>query len=299
MAVLFIYIRGRYIENTKAGDVKDIEFILIKGSYGNDTTRVSKDNAVILVTDKKEINEDQKLFFSFTENMNIVGYKKFQIQFWKNEGSLYFDLELNPWYKTIFNYKPKLAQQRLEKYILQLEKNPTHYIYNLKVSSSEDPIKVKNDLKKLGFKLIIVVDTLPRHPEVSFYYCHEIIPPDKSTEIQSLNYEIENDSIISQTMQRIIKQIGTIDKVLNQSNLVKMYSNRSTELVKANTYVCLKLERGIDTLKITKIIKEFGANNILFGLPQDYDIQIVDTSSDLKVIKKKLTDYKYIKSVSE
>lgn len=299
MAVLFIYIRGRYIENSKAGDVKDIEFILIKGSYGNDTTRVSKDNAVILVTDKKEINEDQKLFFSFTENINIEGFKKFQIQFWKNEGSLYFDLGLNPWYKTIFNYKPMLAQQRLEKYILQLEKNPTHYIYNLKVSSSEDPIKVKNDLKKSGFKLVIVVDTLPRHPEVSFYYCHEIIPPDKSTEIQSLNYEIENDSIISQTMQRIIKQIGTIDKVLNQSKLMKMYSNRSTELVKANTYVSLKLERGIDTLKITKIIKEFGANNILFGLPQDYDIQIVDTSSDLKVIKKKLSDYKFIKSVSE
>lgn len=299
MAVLFIYIRGRYIENSKAGDVKDIEFILIKGSYGNDTTRVSKDNAVILVTDKKEINEDQKLFFSFTENINIEGFKKFQIQFWKNEGSLYFDLGLNPWYKTIFNYKPKLAQQRLEKYILQLEKNPTHYIYNLKVSSSEDPIKVKNDLKKSGFKLVIVVDTLPRHPEVSFYYCHEIIPPDKSTEIQSLNYEIENDSIISQTMQRIIKQIGTIDKVLNQSKLMKIYSNRSTELVKANTYVSLKLERGIDTLKISKIIKEFGANNILFGLPQDYDIQIVDTSSDLKVIKKKLRDYKFIKSVSE
>ncbi|MDD2542469.1 MAG: hypothetical protein PHH28_15710 [Desulfuromonadaceae bacterium] len=244
MAVLFIYIRGRYIENTKAGDVKDIEFILIKGSYGYDTTRVSKDNAVILVTDKKEINEDQKIFFSFTENMNIVGSKKFQIQFWKNEGLLYFDLELNPWYKTVFNYKPKLAQKRLESYILQLEKNPTHYIYNLKVSSSEYPIKVKNDLKKLGFRLVIIVDTLPRYPEVSFYYCHEIIPPVKSTEIQSLNYEIENDSIISQTMQRIIKQIGTIDKVLNQSKLMKMYSHRSTELVKANTYVSLKLERG-------------------------------------------------------
>lgn len=299
MAVLFIYVRGRYIENSKAGEVKDIEFILIKGAYGNDSTRISKDNAVIFVTDKKEINEDQKLFFSFTENTNIEGFKKFQIQFWKNEGSLYFDLGLNPWYKTIFNYKPKLAQQRLQKYILQLENNPTHYIYNLKVSFNEDPINLKNDLKKSGFKLVIVVDTLPRHPEVSFYYCHEIILPDKSTEIQSLNYDIENDSIISQTIQRIIKQIGTIDKVLNQSKLMKMYSNRSTESVKANTYVSLKLERGIDTLKISKIIREFGANNILFGIPQDYDIQIIDTSSDLKVIKKKLRGYKVIKSVSE
>lgn len=305
--VSIILIRGvdfKSKSEPEPGKVKDIEFILIKSAFGFDSTGIYKPNAALLLTDKNEIIENQKIFLSERIVAMSLNGCDYVIQFWENGDCMTNEVGIDEGITT-FNYKPEIAQQRLSDYISKLEFKPTHYIYNLTVTADKKPVDVKHILEGAGCRIFFVDDTLSRYPEFGFSFTHDIIIPDEASVIESESVSKDNDLIIKHKIHQIVSRIGTVCKIIHKSDIIfsrgGKYENSkdSKTHVYAENYIFLSLEQGIDTLKVLKIIKNEGATSFGFHVPKDYNIQLVDTTSDIKLIKLKLKDYKIIRNISE
>ena len=280
----------------KPGKVEEIEFILIKSAFGYDKTDILKPNAAILITKKKEIIEDQQLFLAQKEQdlMSMNGYQ-YSIQFWKDSKVIAHDLGVNT-KVDCFSYKPEDTNKRLRSYIYLLEKAPTHYIYNLKVSTDYSPKQLIETFKDSKSKILFVDDSLFRYPEAIISYEHNM-PATKKNWDEIAN---KNDKVTLGGIQNIIKEIQSEKLLVHKSDIYLNSSGGNGETYNSTNYgVNLRLEGKTDKKRISQIVTKCGGKLENFEAPLYYSIQLIDSLPDLEKIKQKMAKYKVIHEITE
>ncbi len=127
------------------GKVSEIEFVVVKSAFGFNQIDIVKPNAIILITNKREIEIDQELFLAEKRLNHFCGYD-YEIQFWNSTDSLFKSVFVNQECE-MFSYKPFRTWRQFNRYKQQLSKKPTHYLYNLKLLANYDIEKIRKQLK--------------------------------------------------------------------------------------------------------------------------------------------------------
>jgi len=278
------------------GKVEEIEFILIKSAFGFDKPEILKPNAAILITNKNEIIEDQQWFLAPKEvNSMCLNGSIYSIQFWKNSEIISHDIGIDGF--TSFSYKPEETYKRLQLYKKQLEKAPTHYIYNLKLSTTLEPQEVKNTFKNTGLKIIFIDNPSSRFPSVSFSYRLNMFVGKNPSESEWNKAEKENERKSREIFKRMIEKIKNTVSIIEQSEIFYNSYGRSNEIMTHNGEVTLKFKKGTDLARISKTLKNEGATIQDTTNPTSYYVQLVDSSSNLEIVRLKLKEYKIITGV--
>ena len=280
----------------KPGKIEEIEFILIKSAFGYDKINILKPNAAILITKKKEIIEDQQLFLAQKEQdlMSMNGYQ-YSIQFWKNSRVIAHDLGVNT-EVNCFSYKPEDTNKRLRSYVYLLEKAPTHYIYNLKVSTDYSPKQLFEIFKDSNSKIIFVDDSLFRYPEAIISYEHNM----PATKENWDEIAAKNDKVTLGSIQNIIKEIQSEKLLVYKSDIYLNSSGGNGKTYNSIDYgVNLSLKRKTDKKRISQIVTKYGGKLENFEAPLYYSIQLIDSLPDLDKIKQKMVKYKVIHEITE
>lgn len=135
-------------EFAKPGKVSEIEFVIVKNAFGTNQIDILKPNAILLITNKREIEIDQELFLAEKDVNHFCGYD-YEIQFWNSTDSLVKSVFVNQECET-FSYKPFRTWRQFNRYKKQLSKKPTHYLYKLEFLANCDIEKTKKQLKNEG-----------------------------------------------------------------------------------------------------------------------------------------------------
>ncbi|MDR2840277.1 MAG: hypothetical protein LBV75_03275 [Paludibacter sp.] len=286
------------VENAMPGEVKNIKYVLFTRSdyanfdFYNDSTL--KRNVALLITDKDEMIDDQKLFLAPTTISHLCGYS-YKISFWYDFDSIYSSRSLNGNCES-FDYKPYKTQKQLDFYAKRLETRPTHYIYNLSIPVSIKPDEVKEKLRNSGLKIFFLDGKNKRYPGVNISYeTKSFVEKNKR---HSREAEDKNAQKFRKEIEEIVNNVNVIVPFLNKSG-VRFY-NIGT--IGDSTYhkgtIYLTFELGIDSLKVKNILEQAGAKS-RFSIPKTYNIQLLDTSPDIDDIRNKLKKYTFIEQISE
>jgi hypothetical protein len=274
--------------------IEEIEYIIVKNAFFNET-KILKPNAALLITNKDEIIEAQELFLAEKEYAHTCGYD-YSIQFWKDYDTLYHGVNLNSECE-IFSYKPTEAQKRLNYYKRKLETEPTHFIYNLVLSILTTPDEIKSSFKNSGLKLFFIDGNSTRFPKIYFSYRHNTFVGKGASDKDWGKAESENKA-------KTIDKINVmIDKFIHDTNLLEQseiffYSyGRAGDYMTHRGSVTLEFEIGTDLQKAIDILTKEGAEINNKEIPENYYIQLIDTSSNIDYIKHKLMKYKIVKDV--
>jgi len=286
----------RNTSEAKPGNVGKIEYILVKSAFFNET-KILKPNAALLLTNKKEIFEDQELFLADQEYAHTCGYD-YSIQFWKDSDSLSHKVDLNSKCE-IFSYKPSEAKERLDYYKRKLETTPTHYIYNLKLSVLTEPAKVKAIFINSGMKLFFIDDASNRFPSINFSYRQDTLVGEFANDHSWEIAEKENKEKSEKIINTIIEKVKGVASVVKQSDIFYNSYGRSNKYMTHNGQVNLKFQNGTNLTKVSDVITKEGAVVDYANNPESYYVQLVDTSANLEKVKTKVKKYKIINDVSE
>jgi hypothetical protein len=148
----------------RPGKISEIEFIIVKSAFGLNQIDILKPNAILLITNKHEIEIDQQLFLAERRLNHFCGYD-YEIQFWNSTDSLSESAFINQECEN-FSYKPINTWRQFNKYKKLLSKNPTHYLYNLKILASCDIEKTKRKLENEGLNVFIDRKELKQKQEI-------------------------------------------------------------------------------------------------------------------------------------
>jgi len=279
--------------------VEDIEFILIKSAFGFDKPKILKPNAAVLITDKKEIIEDQQWFLAPKENDFMSGNGSiYSVQFWKNSQIISHDIGIDGF--TSFSFKPEESYKRLQLYKNLLEKAPTHYIYNLKLYATFEPRVIMNLFKKTDLKILFVDNTLFRYPNANLIFRHTLYASKNATEKERKSLVAKNSEITEKTIKSIIAKIRTVTDIVHQSIIYSNYSGgNGKSYSELEDEVILHFKLGTDIKAVERIINQQKGKVGYFEVPKYYNVQLVDTRSNLDDVRKEMKKYKFIKDVSE
>lgn len=284
----------------KPGKVENIEFVLIKSAFGYDKTDILKPNAAVLVTNKEELIIVQQLFLAEKENdmMSMNGWD-YTIQFWKNSEVLSHEVGVDQRY-NLFSYKPEETNKQLRKYTYLLEKGPTHYLYDLSISTTIRPLEIKKMFSNKDLKLVFVDDTLFRYPNATLSFRHTLYIDKNAPKSESKNLVNRNSEIIDKTIESIITKIKRIATVVHQSEIFTNYSGGDDKTYsEVEDGINLHFGMNTDVKAVEKIIKSQKAKIDNFVTPKYYKIQLVDTRSNIEDIKKDMKKYDFIDEISE
>jgi len=125
-------------------------------------------NAALLINERNTVLENEKLFIN-----NIIPYLMpcgydFDISFWHSADSMIWMTPYNM-ECTSFCFDDEEIRTMMEKYGRQMYKNPSHYIYDLKISSKISTAEVLRTFERSGLLVFFLRKGL-YGTEVSEYY---------------------------------------------------------------------------------------------------------------------------------
>jgi len=265
----------------RPGKVEDIEFILIKSAFGFDKPKILKPNAAVLITDKKEIIEDQQWFLAPKENDFMSGNGSiYSVQFWKNSQIISHDIGIDGF--TSFSFKPEESYKRLQLY------------------ATFEPRVIMNLFKKTDLKILFVDNTLFRYPNANLIFRHTLYASKNATEKERKSLVAKNSEITEKTIKSIIAKIRTVTDIVHQSIIYSNYSGgNGKSYSELEDEVILHFKLGTDIKAVERIINQQKGKVGYFEVPKYYNVQLVDTRSNLDDVRKEMKKYKFIKDVSE
>lgn len=280
----------------KPGKVSDVDFILVKSAFMN-PCQILKPNAALLITDKREIIEDQELLLADQAKAYLCGYD-YNFQFWRTSDTLIENRSFNTECVS-FGYKPTESQALLNKYKALLESKPTHYIYSLELPVLIKPEDVKLAFSKSGLLILFIDGSPSRYPSVSFLYEHSsFIGPNADYEKQTAREIIAQHKIVEK-ISNIVNQVKVQDSILSKSDVYYGSTAYVHDTLFVKGMINLEFNFNTNVNRIANKLRFLGMKIVGLEIPRSYYVQLVDTSSNIEVIKKELKKFKLIRSVKE
>jgi hypothetical protein len=275
-------------------DTNNLQYELIMNAFFFEN-KILKPNAALLISNKKEIKEDAKMFLAKPKIYLKCGYH-YHILFWKNTDSLLGDRLVNEECDIVektFGYKPEEACKKLSHYIEQLETKPTHYIYSLEIPVTMSPSEIREKLKDTGLNLFLIDGEKARFPDVRFsYLCYN--DGDNYTE----KIKKEKVEIAKKKIHELINNIKSISSVVYESKIEFDYTSYNKSTYRRGS-VNITFEVGTNLSRVVSLLEQGSAKIEKQNNPNTYLVQIVATSADIQYIEDKLKQYEFIKGITE
>ena len=270
--------------------------IVVKNAFFNHTN-IYKPNAALLITDTKEITDNERHFLNNKANGHACGYH-YEIQFW---GSPVCQIESTPFNQECeeFLRNNSRIQSKMKGYIKQLETKPTHYIYNLKIAINNGPKDLLKSFENSGNHLFFMDGTSNHHTTLEFTYLQSAPIEDLVDQSKWQGELDENERNATNRINEIIDSINTVVTIIEQSEISFPMQSFGGGIIEHQGAVSLKFKNGTDLKNVKEIIER---NNGKAGSeinPQHYYVQLLHTSDNLETIKKKLKDFKIVTEIYE
>jgi hypothetical protein len=273
-------------------DTNEVQYELIMNAFFFEN-KIFKPNAALLLSDKKEIKADAKLFLAPRRYLHLCGFH-YRILFWTNSDRLLEDRYLNEKCEKL-GYKPQEAQKKLTYYIQQLETAPTHYIYNLEIPVSMNPSEVREKLKDTELNLFFIDGESTRFPSIIFSYRSSLFVGKKAQKKQIPKMFWEKSK---EAFNELVEKVESISSVV-KSDINYQVSGSKLDSIYQKGYVNLKFEVGTDLSNVITLLEQEGAKIEKQNNPSTYRVQVVDTAANIEDIKNKLKQYEFIKEITE
>ncbi len=295
IAMIFFVVVGF---SSKFSDTKDVKYELIMNAFFFENN-IQKPNAALLITDKKEIKADAKMFLTERKSYHLCGYH-YRFLFWTTTDNLFGDISVNEKCED-FSYKPKESQEKLTYYIKQLETAPIHYVYTLEIPVSMEPNEIREKLKDSKLILCFVDGEKARFPFIRFSYKHY------SGHWKNANGETDwkkstkkNEIGSREAFEKLVKKVESVSSVVNEWDVHYMGNGVVGDtLFYQKGHVELLFKTGTDLSKAVTVLEQAGAQVERKNNPTTYFVQVVDTSADIEDIKRILKPHSFITGITE
>lgn len=272
------------------------KFIVIKNAFFN-RSNIYKPNAALLITDIKEITENEDLFFENRTYGHACGYH-YAIQFWASPEDQLDDIAFNQECEEFLQNDSKI-QTKMKRYIKQLETNPTHYIYNLKIPVTIDPKDINQLINENGLYLFFMNGTDNHHTTLGFSF--EQVTPIKESNDRTkwIEERVDNEKNAIIKINEIVDSLKAISTVISQSEISFPMQSFGGGKITHKGEISLKFKNGTDLKEVKEIIERNKGKVGNDSTPQHYFIQLVDNQSNLDLVIEKLKKFKFVTAVYE
>lgn len=278
----------------KKEDMNKTKFIIVKNAFFNQTN-IYKPNAALLITDSAEIAQNELFFLQNQSNGHTCGYH-YNIQFWEDAETLIGDIPFNQECE-VFMRNNEAIQSSMMAYIHQLENQPTHYIYNLKIPVKIEPKTLTSSLESSNLHFFYL-DGLSNHHTTLTFRFSQITPIQEKEDRSKWDKEIDNNRLKAiSKIKAIIDSIAHIEKVIEQTAIFFPSQSFGGGKIQHEGEVTLKFKNGIDLTDVKEIISNSNGNVIDTFTPEYYFIQLLHPSGNLETIQKKIKNYQNIEAV--
>ena len=272
------------------------KYIVIKNAFFN-SSNIYKPNAALLITDTKEIADNERLFLDNKTNGHACGYH-YAIQFWVSPDDQIDDTPFNQECVEFLRSNSKI-QSKMKGYIKQLETKPTHYIYNLQIPVTIEPKEILKSFENSGLHLFFMDGTSNHYKTLGFAYLQ--VTPIKDL-VDRSKWQGEQDDNMKNAITKInaiVDRIKAVSTIIEQSEISFPMQSFGGGTIEHQGVISLKFKNGTDLKQVKEIIERNNGKVGSENNPQHYFIQIVDTSDNLDEIKVKLKNYKLVTGIFE
>ena len=288
---LFLACSGKRILFT-TGKTK---YIVLKSAFFN-SSDILKENAALLITDQKEIAENERLFLDNLTYGHACGYH-YAIQFWQSADKQIDDIPLNQECEEFLRYDNKV-QSKMKGYIKQLETKPTHYIYNLQFLATVEPDEILKTFKNSGLYLFFMDKSSNRYASLTFSYLQVTTLKEMDDRSKWQAEQNANEKNAEKKIKAIVDSIKMVSTIIEKSK-ISFPMQGFGRTIEHKAAITLKFKNGTDLQAIKSIIERNNGKVENDNNPLNYFIQLVDISDNLEVVKEKLKDYELVTGIYE
>jgi len=271
------------------------KYIVIKSAFFN-RSDILKENAALLITDKKEIAENERLFLDNLTSGHACGYH-YAIQFWQSPDKQIDDIPFNQECEEFLQNNSKI-QSKMNGYIKQLETKPTHYIYNLCLSAAIEPDEVLKSFKDSGLYLFFMNKSSNRYASLTFSYLQVATLKEMTDRSKWQAEQDTNEKNATKKIKAIVDSVKMVSTIIEKSK-ISFPMQGFGRTIEHQAEITLKFKNGTDLQMIKSIIERNNGKIEIENNPLNYFIQLVDTSNNLEIVKEKLKDNKYVTGIYE
>lgn len=272
------------------------KYIVVKNAFFN-RSNIYKPNAALLITDTKEIVNNENLFLDNRTYGHACGYH-YAIQFWASPDDQIDDIPFNQECEEFLRNNSKI-QSKMKSYIKQLETNPTHYIYNLQIPVTIEPKEVLKYFDNSGLHLFFMEGVSNHYTTLGFTYI-QVTPIKELVDRSKWQGEQDNNAKNAiKNINAIIDSIKTVATIIEQSEISFPMQSFGGGTIDHQGAISLKFKNGTDLKQIKDIIERNNGKVGSENNPQYYYLQLVDTSDNLETVKEKLNNYKLVAGIYE
>lgn len=127
------------------------------------------DNNIVLITDKAILRSLRKLYNNELIDACKCGYD-YQVHFFDEDNKQLYSRTINSETDFYSNNHTEINNE-IQKLINTIKNNPTHYVYNLKISIEFVSDSIIESLKQDGFDSFLLSDQLEQYPSLKLTYC--------------------------------------------------------------------------------------------------------------------------------
>lgn len=291
VGLLFAY-SGQRIPFT-TGKTKSI---VVKNYFFN-RSNIYKPNAALLITNTKEITDNERLFLDNKTYGHAFGYH-YAIQFWVSPDNQIDDIPFNQECEEFLLRNSKI-QSKMKGYIKQLETKPTHYIYNLQIPVTIEPKDILNAFDNSGLHLFFMDGISNHYTTLSFTYLQTTPIKELVDRSKWQGEQDDNAKNATKKINEIVDSIKTVATIIEQSEISFPMQSFGGGTIDHKGALSLKFKNGTDLKEVKEIIERNNGEVRDENNPQHYYVQLVDTSDNLENVRERLKNYSQVTDIYE
>jgi hypothetical protein len=272
------------------------KYIVIKNAFFN-RSDIYKPNAALLITDTKEIADNEGLFLDNKTYGHACGYH-YAIQFWVSPDNQIDDIPFNQECEEFLRSNSKI-QSKMKGYIKQLETKPTHYIYNLQIPVTVEPKDISKYFDNSGLHLFFMNGTSSHYTTLGFTFLQVTPIKDLVDRTKWQGEQDDNAKNATKKINEIVDSIKTVATIIEQSEISFPMQSFGGGTIDHQGAISLKFKNGTDLKQVKEIIERNNGKVGSENNPLYYYIQLVDTSDNLETVKDKLKNFKLATAIYE
>jgi DNA-binding transcriptional MerR regulator len=277
--------------------MNEANYILIQNAFMM-SSDIAQPNAALLIQDKKQIDKIQKLFQDNGRIGHACGYH-YVLQFWSNSDAHIESIAFNQDCEE-FHKNNRKIQSIMQGAIKQLETQPPHYIYNLKVPVSTNPPAILQAFSAHhDLNLFFLNGTSAHYTSLTFTYSQ--ISPIVELEDRS-KWPAEQDENKRKALEKfetIIQQIETVTEIKERGDISFPMQSFGAGKIEHKGQITLRFDNGTNLEKIKEIITHHQAEVKSEYTPEHHFVQLVHESNDLNKIREITEVFDFIEGVYE
>jgi len=259
-------------------------------------SNILKQNAALLITDYKEIQTNKKLFNLNKSISHACGYH-YSIKFFDKSNKIYDDIPFNQECEEFLRNNIGI-QNKMKRYIELLETEPTHFIYNLKLTMNKNPYLAIETLESIGFNIYALDRLNFDKTSITFNYSHETPIVEMTDRSKWPKEQKANEKECLKRMNSILNNIKTNFKVDYTKPDERMQGFGGGRIIHEFQSI-IRLSNEEDLLKIKELI--VSQNGIIKEVtqPSNNYIQIVSEESSISEMDKLVEEIDFVEAVFE